>query len=212
MTYLVHRTPGDFAITGDGSSPRWQQSTALSAFSYPWEAQTPPRTIFKALHGDQWIYFLFDAYDSNIHVEVGSNAKQDVIDSSRVEIFFSINENLTPYYCLELDAAGRILDYQGRFHRQFDFGWSWPKDELVVRASRRQHGYTVEAAVSRKSLSALGLLPEGGNTLHAGLYRAQSTQTIAPREHMRWISWVRPESATPDFHIASSFGRLLLES
>ncbi|MEJ1240781.1 carbohydrate-binding family 9-like protein [Chryseolinea sp. T2] len=209
-TYLVRRTPGDFDISGDGSSPGWQQSTWLTDFSYPWEDDNPSRTSFKALHGDLWIYFLFDVDDTNVHVDIKTNDKLEVIDSSRVEIFFRINEQLNPYYCLELDAAGRILDYQGHFHRKFDFTWNWPAGELVVKATKREGGYMVETAVSKSSLRTLGLLSPDEQFLQAGLYRAQCTRAVAAREHMRWISWIKPESKTPDFHIPSSFGSLQL--
>jgi len=207
-TYLVRKTPGDFVISGDGSSPRWQQSAELADFRYPWEADKPSRTSFRALHGDSWIYFLFDVDDTNVHVQVESNNKLEVIDSSRVEIFFRIDRHLSPYFCLELDAMGRVLDYRGQLHRQFDFDWSWPAGGLVAKARTRQGGYVVETAVSKESLNRLGLLPKNKQQLQAGLFRAQCTRTVVPREHMRWISWVQPNSETPDFHIPSAFGTL----
>lgn len=163
---------------------------------------------FKALHGERWIYFLFDVNDPRIHVEVDTNNKLEVIDSSRVEIFFRKDERLSPYYCLELDATGRVLDYCGHYHRRFDFDWTWPSDSMVVKARNYTGGYTVEAAVSKDSLKALGLLSAKSPHLQAGLFRAECTHTVAPRDHMRWISWVRPDSASPDFHIPSAFGVL----
>ncbi|MGC3943536.1 MAG: sugar-binding protein [Chryseolinea sp.] len=210
-TYVAHKTPGDFVISGDGSSPRWQQSTSLTEFRYPWETEIPSRTSFKSLHGDQWVYFLFDVDDLNVHVEVKSNNKLEVIDSSRVEIFFRVNEQLSPYYCLELDPRGRVLDYIGHYHRQFDFDWIWPDGGLAVKASTRPGGYIVETAISKESLKTLGLLAGGKQQLQAGLFRAQCTRTVVPKDHMRWISWIQPNSETPDFHIPSAFGLLDLE-
>ncbi|HTF19944.1 MAG TPA: carbohydrate-binding family 9-like protein [Chryseolinea sp.] len=208
--YLVRRISDHIAVTGDGSSPAWQEGECLSDFSYPWENKTAPRTSFKAVHGERWIYFLFDVDDRQVHVDVVTNNKLEVIDSSRVEIFFRKDECLSPYYCLEMDAAGRVLDYSGRFHRQFDFTWSWPSASIVVKARSRDGGYTVEAAVSKDSLATLGLLSATTPRLQAGLFRAECTHTVAPRDHMRWISWIRPDSPSPDFHIPSAFGVLHL--
>ena len=208
-TYLVRRSPGDFEVTGKGSSPAWQHTDGLADFCYPWETEMPAPTKFRALHSARWVYFLFDVEDRQTHVDVISNDKREVIDSSRVEIFFRKDEQMTPYYCLELDAAGRVLDYRGEFHRHFEFDWAWPANELIVRATLRPEGYTIEAAVSIDSLRRLGLLTAG--QLQAGLFRAECTRTVVPRDHMRWISWVRPESPSPDFHIPSAFGLLSLE-
>jgi len=208
--YLVRKISGDIAVTGGGSSPVWKQSASLVDFSYPWESATARQTVFKSVHGDHWIYFLFEVDDPQVHVEVVTDDKLEVIDSSRVEIFFRRDERLSPYYCLEMDAAGRVLDYCGNFHRQFDFSWVWPADSLVVKAMRHPGGYTVEAAVSKDSLKSLGLLSATSPHLQAGLFRAECTHTVAPRDHMRWISWIHPDSATPDFHIPSAFGVLNL--
>src|SRR5690242_15474075 len=93
--YLIRRIPGDIEVTGDGSSPFWQSAESLTDFSYPWEKAMPKRTAFKAVHGERWVYFLFDVVDSATHVEVVANDKREVIDSSRVEIFFRKDERLT---------------------------------------------------------------------------------------------------------------------
>jgi hypothetical protein len=209
--YLVRRAPGDFEVTGRGSSPAWQQASILTDFSYPWEAARPTLTCFKAVHGEHWVYFLFEVDDPRTHVEAVTNDKREVIDSSRVEIFFRKDDQLTPYYCLEIDASGRVLDYLGNFHRQFEFDWAWPAGEYVVKASTRAGGYLVEVALSKRSLQELGLLSGNAPRLQAGLFRAECTHTVVPRDHMRWISWVQPDSPTPDFHIPSAFGVLELE-
>lgn len=208
-TYLVKKINHDVIITGDGAAAAWSQAELLCDFTYPWESEPAPRTTFRGLHSAQWLYFLFDVEDSRVHVDFVEHSKLEVIDSSRVEIFLRRNENMSPYYCLELDASGRVLDYVGHFHRQFDFQWSWPPESLKVSAIRRSHGYTVEGAISKSSLASLGVLTDN-NRLQAGLFRAECTRTVTPRDHMRWISWRRPDAPTPDFHIPSAFGILQL--
>jgi hypothetical protein len=73
----------------------------------------------------------------------------------------------------------------------------------------RKEGYTVELAFSKKSLRALGLLTD--NRLLAGLYRGNCVALNGKAATLKWISWVKPDSKTPEFHIPSSFGVLMLE-
>ena len=202
---------GGVHITGDATSPGWNQGLPLGDFSYPWEKETPRRTSFKAVHDTHTIYFFFDVDDPHVHVEKSTDDKMDVIDCSRVEIFFRKDAQLSPYYCLEIDPTGRVLDYQGYFHRQFDFAWSWPANSMSVATRQNMAGYTVEIAISKQSLCSLGLLSEDRGQLQAGLFRADNTHPVRPREHMRWISWMRPDAPTPDFHIPSAFGLLQLQ-
>jgi len=116
---------------------------------------------------------------------------------------------MSPYYCLELDAAGRVLDYSADYYRIMHYDWQWPKDQLRVQVSRTKDGYTVEAAISIASLKALALLKD--NKIQAGLFRAECKSMLNGKSDLRWISWINPKSEQPDFHIPSAFGTLILE-
>lgn len=151
---------------------------------------------------------MFDVSDPAVYIHVEKNDKSEVAASSRAEIFFRSDDRLDPYYCLEIDPLGRVLDYEGTYHRHFNEKWSWPKDHLIVKTNRRDDGYTLEFAISKVSLEKLGLLKEG--TLQAGIFRADCVRTSGETE-FKWISWENPDSKTPDFHIPSSFGLLQLE-
>ncbi len=208
-TYSVRRTSGRLIITGKGNDPAWVNAPHLTNFLYPWEEKLPHHTSFRALHDDEWLYCLFEVTDPAVHITVKTNKKQEVVDSSRTEIFFKADDAMNPYYCLEIDAAARVLDYQGFYHRKFDFEWSWPTGHLQIRSHRWTDGYSVEIGISKESLRQLGLLND--NSLQAGLYRADCTPQSGGKPDFKWISWIKPDSATPDFHIPSSFGRLELE-
>ena len=191
-------------------SPIWEQANLTSDFSFPWEAQTPPKTSFRGLYDDDYFYFRFDAEDDNVLTHVKDDHKMEVVDSDRVEIFFRQDDKLNPYYCLDMDARGRVLDYVTRYYRDFDYEWQWPGSEnLSVKASENKDGYVVEGAIRISSLKELGLLKN--NVLEAGLYRGYCMQLPNPEAELRWISWVNPEVKEPDFHIPSSFGKLILE-
>lgn len=196
-------------MTGVINNSLWKQATTLSDFQYPWENNAPPPTTFRALHDNEWFYCLFNVTDPHVYLHHDTNDKMDVVSSSRAEIFFKADDSLDPYYCLEIDPLGRVLDYIGTYHRKFDFNWSWPAGHLSIHAERHKEGYNVQAAISKASLSKLHLLND--NTLQAGIFRGDCFPQDDGKLHFKWISWVRPDSETPDFHIPSSFGLLRLE-
>jgi hypothetical protein len=207
--YTVKLIQGELLVTGKGDSPLWQTAIELSDFIYPWENEKPPLTSFKALHNKDWLYCVFRVEDDNINLFVNKNVKSEVASSDRVEIFFKIDDRLSPYYGLEMDPLGRVMDYKAEYYRKFDSNWSWPAGEMVIKTDLRKDGYTVELAFSKKSLKAMGLLK--WKRLLAGLYRGNCIALSGDKATLKWISWVRPDLPTPDFHIPSSFGILMLE-
>ncbi len=208
-TFKVKKNQNELLITGKGDDPLWKQANELSEFVYPWEKEVAPFTSFKALHSSGRLYCLFTVTDGNIFTYVEKKDKTDVLKSDRVEIFFKQEDNTSPYYCLEMDPLGRVFDCQFEFTKKFNQEWTWPADQLIIKTSRTKEGYIVEIAISKSSLNTLGLLRN--NVLQAGLYRAECVNLVGNKATMKWISWIRPDSATPDFHIPSSFGVLTLE-
>ncbi len=209
-TYWVKRVITDFQIDGMGNYSGWEDAEALTDFSFPWENESPPFLSFKAVHTLDWLYCLFAVTDRKITVFVDKGDKREVVNSDRVELFMRRNEKLTPYYCLELDPFGRILDYKAEYYRRFDMKWSWPAHQIKVKAHQEQNGYSVEVALSKKSLNELGLLVN--QRLEAGLFRGKCLEIREGEANIKWISWVTPDSKTPDFHIPSSFGAFVLEN
>lgn len=186
------------------STEIWQTADILDDFHYPWRDDTPPSTCFRALHADQYFHFLFEVEDEDLIADTITDGKRAVLKSDRVEIFFRKDEKMQPYYCLEMDYLGRVLDYEAYFYRKTDFDWNWPEG-FHFRSRLTAKGYTVEGQISKASLIRLGLLQ--GEQLEAGLFRAEFKN--GPSE-VRWISWVHPETPKPDFHVPTSFGVLKL--
>jgi len=210
--YIVKRIKTDILeISGDKMHPVWDMAVVNTDFIYPWEEAKAPLTSFRALHDDKKFYFRFDVEDKNVLTFVDQNHKMEVVDSDRVEIFFRKDEKLIPYYCLEMDAHARVLDYKANYYRDFDFNWEWPAENMEVKASKNGKGYVVEGFINLSSLENLGLLKD--NLLEAGLYRGYCMNLPADQKEaeLRWISWVNPDVPEPDFHIPSSFGKLILE-
>lgn len=208
-TYQVKKIDRPIELTGRGQDVLWDQANMLNDFTYPWREETPPETKFKALWTDTHLFFLYRASDTEIIAKERGMGERDAVDSDRVEIFFKADDNMNPYYSLEMDALGRVLDTEGRYYRKVDFDWNWPAGELALMATRDNSGYTVEGSISFSSLEQLGMY-KGDLELKAGLYRGEYVTDEKGEITTKWISWVKPKSETPDFHIPSSFGLLKL--
>ncbi len=199
----------EYRVQATGPQVDWRRAVILEDFSYPWRQEKPPRTTFRALWDEVDLYFRFDVEDPDIRIFTGDDPKMDIVRSDRVEIFFRRDEGMTPYYGLEMDPLGRVLDYRADYHRQFDYGWSWPAG-LDVRADKIQRGYTVSGQISLESLRELGLLHDDYR-LEAGLFRANCVRLEEDQADFKWISWMDPGTVEPDFHVPAAFGVLRFE-
>jgi hypothetical protein len=210
QTYNVKSIPtGVMHITGKGDNAAWGKANLLTDFTYPWETEAAPATSFAALWDGTWLYLLYRAKDDSVITLKHKNVKSEIGASDRVEIFITRDSTLTPYYCFEMDATGRVMDYPAWYYRKMNYNWKWPKEQLIIKTSIVKYGYIVEAAISIQSLKNLGLLYD--KRLNAGLFRAECKSIMNGKADLRWISWIKPKSAKPDFHIPSAFGELILE-
>ena len=115
---------------------------------------------------------------------------------------------MNPYYCLEIDTAARVMDFIALPEKNFDFKWNWPKNDLVVQSSRTENSFTVEGKISIESLKQFNLIK--GSTIETGIFRAKYVEKGDLNFEPTWISWVNPNTETPNFHTPSSFGELIL--
>lgn len=193
------------------SDANWKEAVVLNEFSYPWQHKISNQTRFRALYDNTYLYLRYDVEDDMVQIYTETGKKNDVVYSDRVEIFFRKNKQLEPYYCLEIDPNGLVLDYAASYYRKFDFEWAWPKNHLFVTGTINPKGYRVDVTISLKSLQDLGLLHN--NIIEAGIFRADCIELpkdCGGEASIKWISWVNPKSKAPDFHIPSSFGILEL--
>ena len=166
-TYEIKKINRAIQITGQGTDPAWEQTAEVTDFSYPWRKDQAPLTRFKARWDEQNLYFLYWADDKEIIAKTEKGGEKDVVNSDRVEIFFKSDDKMNPYYALEMDAMGRVLDTEGRYYRNIDYNWQWPAGHLSLKASTTQEGYWVEGIISLSSLRDLGMLQD--TELKAGL-------------------------------------------
>ncbi len=193
-------------INGFGNHPIWQKAVILTDFVSHWDNAKQEKIEFRALWDTQNIYFYYRVNDANVHIDKRSDGIESIGESDRVEIFFRTDAALNPYYCLEIDPTPRIMDFIAYPDRKFDFDWNWPKKDLTVKSNIQQDYFVVEIAISIQSLKDFKLIQN--NCIQAGLYRAKYKKQENNQLEPTWISWINPNTVTPDFHISSSFGVL----
>lgn len=196
-------------ITGKGDNAIWSKAEKLTDFISAWDKDPIKKIEFKSLWDSENIFFCFKVYDDHVHINTKDNSFESIGSSDRVELFFRTNEDLNPYYCLEIDPSSRIMDFSALPNKNFDFKWNWPKNDIFVKSSIEKDSFTVEISISISSLKKLNLIK--GNMLETGIFRAKYLKKRNSNFEPTWISWVNPNTDEPNFHIASSFGVLKLE-
>ena len=210
-TYQVHYlAQARIRIDGRLDEADWEKTYPERGFSFPWEQRAAPVTEFRSLCDDEFFYFSFRVHDEDVVVEKTFDNESTMDREDRVEIFFSRDDKLKEYFCLEVDPMGRVHDYSASYYRKFDS--SWDCTGIRTASSITKEGYVVEGSIALKTLEALGLpSPGSGHTLKAGLFRAEFNHGPESAPEAHWISWVEPGTKQPDFHVPSAFGCLQLE-
>ncbi|MBS7256078.1 sugar-binding protein [Flavobacterium branchiicola] len=190
-------------------SSLWENANCLADFSSPWKNDPISKIEFRALWDFENLYFNFRVFDTDIYIDQKDNSIDSIGNSDRVELFFRANDALDPYYCLEIDTSARVMDFKAQPDKNFDFNWDWPKEDLKLSVSKDKVSFTVGGKISIASLNELNLIHD--NTIETGVYRAKFSKAENQNYEPTWITWVDPNTETPNFHIASSFGKFVLE-
>ena len=208
-SYIVHKIESKaLELSGNGDSSLWSKAVLIDHFISAWDKEVPKKIEFKALHDTENLYFQFKVYDAQVHIDQTDDTNASINESDRVELFFRTNESLNPYYCLEMDPTPRIMGFKAKPNKEFDFDWNWPKGALKVKANIESDHFVVEGRISKESLEQLNLLKN--NRIETGIYRAKYNKVNTTDYEATWISWVNPNTETPNFHTPTSFGVLNL--
>lgn len=209
--YPVNKIDTDeMKINGKADHPSWDKAFVLRDFSSPWHFEAVADIEFRALHDGENLFVSYKVTDSSLHIDSTDNSKNSVDNSDRVELFMRSNEHLDPYYCLEIDPLARVQDFKAWPNRQFDYLWDWPKQDISIKSHITATSFSVELMLTIDSLKRFNLIQNDGH-IEAGIYRAEYNQQPNGAFEPTWITWVDPQTETPNFHIASSFGKLKLE-
>ena len=210
-TYKVNKVDSNhLVINGKVDYPLWDKAAVLKDFISPWHVEDVEDIEFRALHDDENLYVSYRVNDASLHIDTTNDSKKSVDNSDRVELFLRSDKHLDPYYCLEIDPLGRVQDFIARANRQFDYTWDWPKEDISIKSEITATCFTVEVSISIASLKKFKLLQKDG-IIEAGIYRAKYHQQSNGQFQPTWITWIDPQTETPNFHTASSFGKLKLD-
>jgi Carbohydrate family 9 binding domain-like len=182
----------------------WSRADLLTDFGFPWEATPPPNTQFRALWDEERLHFRFDCVDLDLVLGAGQTAKDRVLGSDRVELFFAPGLELNPYFCVEMAPNGDVYGYRAQTYRKFDDDFAFEGLELSTRIDGTR--YSVAGSLPLTTLRALNVLKANARELLVGVYRAEFSHPPSGGVHFGWMSWVDPRTEKPDFHVPTSFG------
>lgn len=204
--YHVRSVPGG-AIRPDGvkDEKAWAEAKEIRSFVNPWNKEVSPETSLSMLKDDKYLCFFFEVSDDEIVTAPVFQRERDIEKGDRVELFFSKDKDMREYYCFEIDPEGRTLAYAARHYRQMDYDWDVPAG---YRVAARAHpgGYSVEGMIPLEFLEGL----THGEDVFFGAYRAEFSREDDKLVE-NWLTWVDPGTASPDFHVPASLGKLVLE-
>ncbi|WP_375083642.1 carbohydrate-binding family 9-like protein [Providencia sp. SKLX074055] len=202
--YQINHTDQLKSLNDAQNEAVWQQAEVLTDFIYPWEKETPPKTDFRALWSDDALYFRFIADDKDIQLGDNANKDQAVLDSDRVELFFATSPELKPYYTAEMDPKGRTFDAKANYYREVDPSWNW--ETLQTVGEMTPNGYVLTGKIDLDEFTRLNLWQDKDKqTLMCAILRGEFSAG-EEKQVRKWISWIKPDSVKPDFHIPSAFG------
>jgi len=78
-----------------------------------------------------------------------------------------------------------------------------------VKSHIEKDFFIVEGQISIASLTKFNLIKD--NKIETGIFRAKFNQQKDATFEPTWISWVNPNTETPNFHTPTSFGVMCLE-
>jgi hypothetical protein len=119
---LVIRKTTDFTITGDGSSPQWNNAAWVTLPVQETPMNQAPLTRIKALYSDKGLYFLFDCADEKLNTTFDKDF-EPLFRQDAIEAFLWPDTSQVMYFEYELSA----LNYE------------WPL--LVPHISGRSSGW-----------------------------------------------------------------------
>ena len=186
----------------------WKQATTLTNLLAHWNDNFELQTKFKAVHDESALYFYFNVEDDDIFLEQNfEDEESNAVRSDRVELFLRHPTNVNPYFSFEMDASGRLFDSKGIFDGPIDESWNIDRELFHFETELSETGYVVEGVIQKSVLRELGLISTTG-TIAVGVYRGNYHSDSSTIE---WISWIKPESEKPKFHIPSSFGTFIFD-
>lgn len=187
-------------ITLNANLNDWKQPPFINSLSAPWNKHLKDNTKFDYKIVNGTFYFYFKVIDSTLTLTPFINEKS-ITKNDRVELFFSSDNKLSYYYCIEINPKGFVLDYQAQTYRKFQKDWDCKTLETTSLITKK--GFIIEGSLSIEELNMLGIEKK---MCYLGVFRADFLND----KKIDWYSWVIPNSKKPDFHIPSAFKKITI--
>lgn len=184
------------------SASVWEKVPENHSFCAPWSDDKQDQTIFQCYLSPHYLYFKFQVPDATITLHEPFQKKLDVCDEDRAEIFLSATKGMESYYSMEIDPAGRALDYVTSYYRQFDYEWSF--NTLQTETSIEDSRYIVAGRLSTAEMIQLGIPLD---SFYMGVFRAD----FDGPKNVTWYSLLRVEREKADFHLPEMLYRVKVE-
>jgi len=206
----------DFEITGEGSSPEWDNTDWL-ALTRVSAGTSGYLSRVKALRSETGLYFLFDSADRKLTCTMTEDY-DDIYKEDVVEVFLWPDESQPLYFEYEISPLGVQLPILIANHKGGFMGWRpWHYEEdRIIRAATavrgglkgpmaEAEGWTAEFFIPFALLKGLANVPPApGSRWRANMYRIDYDE--APTTHWAWSP-----ATGPNFHNYPGFGTLVFE-
>ncbi len=201
-TLQIPHVSAPFTVDGKLDEACYRQHAPLTAFVVAGDhARVAPPTRAWVFWNEEKIVCAFECADATPAFAAPTDNERDVDGQDRAEVFLWNGDPNATYYCIEAAPGGAVHDYAARFYRHFDSSWS-PGNGWICEAALTATGYTVEMAIPKAVLEAMGLQLRAGYQFRIGLFRADFDVLNG---QPTWITWI-DHGREPDFHLAESFG------
>jgi len=193
---------------------KWKRIPVYKDFVSPWDEQPFGETTFQHQNDAAWFYFLFKVIDEDIQLcDTSLHDALNVLQSDRVELFFTKDSLMQPYYTFEMDADNRLFDARCNIvtnnkvnPKQINANWNIGDKDLQFTATKTKNGYKVEGKIAMSFLQNEQLITN--NKLWCGIQRADFSATKTPQ----WICAKDPKTSYPEFHCWGVFMELSLSN
>ena len=75
----------------------------------------------QSLQNTDHLFFNYTVFDATIYIDLKEDDFESIGNSDKVKLFFSVNDSLNPYYCLEIDINARLMDFKALPNWDFEF-------------------------------------------------------------------------------------------
>lgn len=202
--FLIDHFTSEIQLDGDIGETVWNDATTITNLHSPWVPATIDSTIFRCFCSPKYFNFCFEVIDRS-PIILDYTDEITIAEGDRVELFFSPSSKLSPYYCIEMNPYGYILDYKAQFYREFDYSWNFNQHSVVGRVTT--DGYVVEGRIPTSELQTLGI--DFNKGFYLGIFRADFIEEN--ENSVIWYSWINPHVKEADFHIPSAFRKCKLK-